>query len=247
LAGASAVERQALVDPPETSEPVIRVERVAVQKTDQPLAGVVIGFHSNSVIGDPANFPIVVADTMCSGYTYPTGYLFETLRGRGLVYVVHAQNVPGRDASLPGTFMAYAGCDPGKVTEVVDLMLENIARLQGTPAEMQPTWFARSKQLINTTEAMNNETPSEQASTAAVDELLGVGYDYHKSFAERVNGVKLDDVRLAAHQRIWSCVVTICTPEPTRVATKAGLRTYDGFPPVDLTPRGVQHDTGAGK
>ena len=79
------------------------------KKTEQPLAGVVIGFDADSVIGDPANFPIAVADTMTSGYGYPTGYLHEILRGRGLVYVVHAsqlararsQSCPARSSSTP--------------------------------------------------------------------------------------------------------------------------------------------------
>ena len=74
-------------------------------------------------MGDPANYPIDVADTMTSGFGYPTGYLHEILRGRGLVYMVHAQNWPGRDSSLPGAFLVYAGCDPSKVNEVVDLIL----------------------------------------------------------------------------------------------------------------------------
>ena len=34
---------------------------------------------------------------------------------------------------------------------------------------------------------------------------------------------------------------------PDQVKIKAGRRQYDSFPPVDLTPRGVQHDTGAPK
>src|SRR5205814_87885 len=112
--------------------PLVNIITVETNKTEQPLAGIVIGYVADSVVGDSQNFPIDVADTMCSGWGYPTGYLHETLRGRGLVYVVHAINRPGRNAKLPGTFLAYAGCDPTKVNEVIDLMLENIARLQGS-------------------------------------------------------------------------------------------------------------------
>src|SRR5205823_1834052 len=69
------------------TEPKAVVKRVEVNKTVQPVAGVIIGYDASSVIGDPANFPIDVADTMASGYGYPTGYLHEILRGQGLVYV----------------------------------------------------------------------------------------------------------------------------------------------------------------
>jgi zinc protease len=245
-------EARAKVSPPPQDAPIpaapeggtasVVIERVETQKTEQPLAGVVIGFEANPVVGDPANFPLVVADTMSSGFGYPTGYLHETLRGRGLVYEVHALNQPGMNSKLPGTFLAYAGCDPSKVNEVVDLMLENLARLQGRAEDMDPSWFVRSKQLAVTTDAMDNETPAEQATTAALDELYGMGYDYHDRFGKRVNAVSLDQVRGVAKQRLVKCVVTVSTPTPELLKTKAQTRTYPKFEPVDLTPKGVTHD-----
>lgn len=223
-------------------EPSVDVLSVHVQKTAQPLAGVVIGYEADSVIGDPANFPIAVADTMTSGYTYPTGYLHEILRGRGLVYVVHAVNQPGRSEKYKGTFLVYAGCDPRNVNEVVDVILQNIARVQGSAQDMQPQWFDRSRQLINISDAMSNETAADQASTAALDELYGLGFAYHDQFAGRINAVTLDQVRQVAANRLKNCIVTISTPMPDEVKVQTGKRTYSSFPPVDLTPRGVQHD-----
>ena len=61
-------------------------------------------------------------------------------------------------------------------------MLENIARLQGTPAEINEDWFKRSKELIVVADAMENETPAQQAEQAALDELYGLGYDWHHGF-----------------------------------------------------------------
>ncbi len=223
--------------------PHVVIERVETQKTAQPLAGVVIGYDAHGVIGEAATFPLAVADTMTSGYSYPTGYLHETLRGLGLVYVVHAVNQPGVSAKTPGTFLVYAGCDPKNVNQVVDLILENIARVQGTDADMQADWFDRSKGLIAITEAMNNETAGEQASTAALDELYGLGYRYHDRFAAGIDTVSLDDVRRVAGGRLGKCVVTISTPAPELVKIEPGRRDYSSFPPVDLTPKGVQHDS----
>ncbi|MDQ3439054.1 MAG: insulinase family protein, partial [Planctomycetota bacterium] len=222
---------------PEGGTPQVVIERVETLKTEQPLAGVVIGYRADSVIGDPANFPIAVADTMTSGFGYPTGYLHETLRGRGLVYVVHAVNQAGVSPKLPGTFLAYAGCDPSRVNEVVDLMLEGIARLQGTAQDMDQSWFVRSKQLAVTTDAMENETPAEQATTAALDELYGLGYDYHDQFGKRVNAVSIDQVRGVAKQRLMKCVITVSTPKPELLKAKPETRTYEKFHPVDLTPK----------
>ena len=181
---------------------------------------------------------------MTSGYGYPTGYLHEILRGRGLVYVIHAVNSPGRSSKTPGTFLVYAGCDAKNVTEVVDTILENIARLQGKPEEMNVEWFGRSKDLAVVSEAMENQTPAEQAGASAVDEMYGLGYDFHLHFADRIRAVTLPDVQKVARARLSKCVVTVSTPNPELVKVKTGQRTYESFPPVDLTPRGVQHDTG---
>ena len=220
------------------------MQRVAVQKTEQALAGIVIGYRAEPSFGDPANDPLTVADAVTSGYGYPTGYLHETLRGRGLVYVVHALNSPGLSPRLPGTFFAYAGCDPKNVNEVIDLMLENIARVQGKPEELNTDWFQRSKDMAIVGQAMELQTPAEQAAAAALDELYKLGYDYHLHFADRVRKVTLPDVQNVARQRLVECVVTVSTPAPELLKVKEGRREYDSFPPVDLTPRGVQHDTG---
>jgi zinc protease len=220
----------------------IEIQRVELNKTEQPLAGVFIGFDAASYVGAPANFPLDVADTMSSGYHYPTGYIFETLRGRGLVYMADAQNWPGRSKEQPGAFFAYAGCDPGNVNDVVDLILQNVARLQSGENDSQPGWFDRSKQLLTTYDAIEHETPAAQAQTAALDELMGLGYDYHEQFVPKINSVTFNDVRQTAAHRLSRCVITVSTPAPDTVKIEPGTRTYDSFPPVDLTPRGVQHD-----
>jgi zinc protease len=250
--GAKRPEPQRPTQPSErqggqTSEtPSINVTRVEVQKTEQELAGVVIGFKSDSVIGDPTNYTLDVIDTLTSGFTYPTGYIFETLRGLGLVYVADARNAPGRDAALPGTFEAYAGTGPENVNKVVELTLENIARVEGSEKDVNMDWFKRSKELMVVADAMENETPTAQAQLAAVDEVLGLGYDYHKQFPDAVRAVTLDQVRQVARQRLRDCIVTISTPRPDLVNIKPGVRTYSSFPPVDLAPKGVTHDVSSG-
>ena len=228
--------------------PSINVVDVKVQKTEQQLAGVVIGFKSNSVVGDPANYPLDVVNTLTGGFTYPTGYIFETLRGLGLVYVAGDRNVPGRDANLPGTFESYAGCAPENVNKVVELTLQNIARVEGSEKDVDMDWFKRARELMIVSDAMENETPAAQAQMAAVDEVLGLGYDYHRQFADHVRAVTLAQVQEVARHRLAECIVTISTPRPDLVQIKPGTRTFTSFPPVDLAPKGVQHDVGgAGK
>jgi zinc protease len=238
----AAVAPTEVAQAPPATQPSVDVERVEIQKTDQEVAAVVIGFDSGSVLGEPSEADLIVSQCLTGGYGYPTGYIFEILRGRGLVYEAATINNPGRAANLPGVFIAYAGCDPKNVTEVTNVMLENIARLQGTEQDIQLPWFTRSKQMVTTSEAMQNEKCEDQAIQAATDELFGVGYEYHQGFADRINAVRLPEVQRLAGSRLSRCVVTICTPNPQQVRVNPGLRAYDSFPTVDLTPRGIQHD-----
>ncbi len=229
------------------AQPTIEVARVEVQQTQQPLAGVVIGFNTGSLIAEPDTEIISLADTVTSGWGYPTGYLHETLRGEGLVYVVQAQNWPGKTTNSPGTFLVYAGCEPSRVNEVVDKILLNIARLQGNAEDIQADWFERARQLLITDSAMSNETVAEQASTEALDELWGLGYDWSRTFADRVQQVSIEDVQRLARTRLRQCVVTISTPRPDLVQVSPGTRTFASFPPVELTPREIEHEMPVGQ
>jgi zinc protease len=232
---------------PDSATPFVNVTRVEVQKTEQGPASVVIGFGSNSVIGEPAEATGTRAYTLAAGYSYPTGYIFETLRGLGLSYEAAAYENPGQSEKIPGALWVYAACDPSKVNEVTRQLLLNIARLQGGDADMQPDWFTRSQGLIVTSDAMQNETPEQQSERAALDELFGLGYDYHDKFAERIGAVTLDGIRAYARTRYRDCVVTICTPDTEVLNIPKGKQEYSSFPTVDLTPKGIQLDTGAPK
>jgi zinc protease len=224
--------------------PSVTIDKVEIQKWENPEAAVFIGYKSNSIVNDSLRDPLIVADTLTSGFTYPTGYIFETLRGLGLVYDANAQNFWGINDKLTGTFWAYAGCDPKNVDACIDQILLNIARLQGTDKDIDMDWFARAKNLITAVDAMDHETAAAQASEAALDELLGLGHDYHAMFGKRINAVTVEQMRQSARQRLRNCVIAVSTSKPELVKAKAAVRKYETFPPVDLTPQGVQHDTG---
>jgi zinc protease len=236
------IEKSAQID---SATPFVNVQKVLVKKTDQGPASIAIGFKSGAVIGEPGEATATRAYTLAAGFRYPTGYIFETLRGLGLSYEAAAYSSPGRDPELPGCLLAYAACDPSKVNQATELILMNIARLQGTDDDMQPDWFARSSELISTADALEHETPESQAERVALDELMGLGWDFHDKMNQWISDVTLDQVRAYARTRLRDCVVTICTPDPDAVQIPEGKKEYTAFPKVDLTPKGIQLDTGA--
>jgi len=129
----------------------------------------------------------------------------------GLVYEANAQNLWGLNEKIPGTFWAYAGCDPKDVDACIDQMLLNIARLQGTEKDIDTEWFDRSKNLITSVDAMDHETAAAQASEAAIDEVVGLGYNYHVDFPKRINAVTIAQVRETAKLRLRNCVIAVGT------------------------------------
>ena len=221
----------------------VEIEKVQIQKWDNPEAAVFIGYRSNSLVAESGRDALIMADTLTSGFTFPTGYIFETLRGMGLVYDANAQNFWGLNDKLPGMFWAYAACDPKNADACVDQILLNIARLQGTEKDIDADWFNRSKNLITSVDAMEHETAAAQASEASIDELLGLGFNSHADFTKRIHAVTIEQVRQTAKERLRHCVIAISTSKPELVKAKAGERKYESFPPVDLAPQGVQHDT----
>jgi zinc protease len=128
------------------------------------------------------------------------------------VYEVHAVNRPG---VLPGHFGIYAACQPDKVNEVYRIITKQLNRARAgefTPAELE-----RAKTIIVTNELMGNQTNSARAMQSALDELYGLGYDYHDSLSDRVNAVTLDEVKRVATRYLTTPVVAVVTPSPDAV------------------------------
>ena len=95
-------------------------------------------------------------------------------------------------------------------------------------------WFKRAKELMVVADAMENETPAAQAQMAALDEVLGLGYDYHKQFPDKVRGVTLEQVQQMAHQRLRECVVTTVLHAAGRIwsiSSRACSDCYTSIPP----------------
>ncbi len=194
-----------------SSEPVLYVKPKGPTRN---VAGVGLGFHGMTFMDPDDVVATTVLDTIISGYRYPGGWLHEALRGRdkSLVYEVHAQNIPGL---VPGQFSIYAACEPTQVNEVYRIIAHELDRARAgefTPAELE-----QARIIITTTELMENQTNSERAMQAALDELYGLGFNYRERFGERVRAVTLDDVKRMASKYLTIPTVAIVTPTPDKI------------------------------
>jgi len=155
-------------------------------------------------------FAITVLDTIISGYDLPSGWLHKELRGKRLVYGVHAYNWAGL---APGAFVTSAACQPDKAGEVVEIIKRNLGRAANykpTPQEI--------KQAVNsilTAELLENQAMEELAMSAALDELYGFGYDFRSRLEGLYRKVTPDDVLRVGRKYLGGdYVVMVVTPKP---------------------------------
>ncbi len=68
---------------------------------------------------------------------------------------------------------------------------------------------------------MANTTSSSQAFQAALDELYGLGYDYDRSFDERINATTIDEVKEVLNRHFKAAYIVTSSPKPAeKTATK---------------------------
>jgi len=153
---------------------------------------------------------MMVLDTIISGYRLPRGWLHTELRGKRLVYVVHAYNWA---APVPGAFVAYAQCEPGKAALVARIIRREFRRTLSYP-------FSRAEveeavNMILTAELLENQSARALAMQAALDELYGFGFDFRKTLEKRLRAVGPEDVaRVARKYLSGGYVTTVVTPAP---------------------------------
>ena len=83
--------------------------------------------------------------------------------------------------------------------------------------------FRTAVQRMTALHAQENTTIGEQAQQAALDELYGLGYDYHKTFDARIEAVTLKDVVEAARKYFGNHVLVTSSPERSGVRVNCSL------------------------
>jgi len=75
-------------------------------------------------------------------------------------------------------------------------------------------------EMVIALHAQENTTIGEQAQQAALDELYGLGYDYHRTFDERIQAVKLEDVVRVAGKCLRNYVLVTASPAAAKAPPK---------------------------
>jgi zinc protease len=206
---------------PEETHPMGTRREVEV-RNDKTSAALFLG-TAGLTIGDAERPALDVLGAVISGIGYPSGRLHQALRGgeEDLVYVVHGFPFYGLQGGYFGVITQTTMAHLAKVQEIVE---SNLDRMQNEPVSEDEMRIA--KDLVITMHQLHLESLDAQAQSAAVNEALGLGWNYDERYPDLVRAVKADDVQRLAQklfaQRLLvktipeKPVEAIIPPEPTK-------------------------------
>ena len=181
--------------------------REVLEIQDKKQAVVTVGYPGVS-IKEPLLYPVLLLQAACSSLG---SRLFVRIRDElALAYYVGAYQQSG---TLPGYFCFYAGTEPSQANRVVEEIFAEAEKLreEGLSAEE----LERTKARLLGQRAISQQDIGSVARAAAVNELLGLGYDFAQKEDELIRNVTLQEVQNAARQILNpdNCVVSIVRPE----------------------------------
>ncbi|MDD4269337.1 MAG: pitrilysin family protein [Thermoguttaceae bacterium] len=180
-------------------------------RTGKQTGMIVLGYPGPGVRDRQDYAAMVLLDAITSGYSYPGGWLHNELRGAGLVYYVHALQITG---PAPGYFVVISQVAPEKTADVVGRIRKNLQRAR--QGEISDDEFDTARQMVISLHAQENTTIAAQAQQAALDELYGLGYDYDKTFDDRIRAVTKEQVIAAANKYLGNHVLVTSSPAADR-------------------------------
>ena len=163
-----------------------------------------LAFACEGIYDEEDHAAMTVLRAILNGYSTPGGWLHNELRGEGLIYYVFTHEMTG---PVPGYFVITSQPRADKLDEVVQRIRRDLEKAK--QGEISDDEFRTAIEQIVGLHAQENVTIAEQARTAAVDELLGLGYDYDTKFDAQIRAVtKADVVRVAQKYLTKSLLVT---------------------------------------
>lgn len=192
----------------DATAPLTTSDRIQ-KKTDKVSAAIFVGTNGMT-LKDPDQPTVAVIDAVLSGISYPSGWLHEALRGgnRSLVYVIHGFPSSGIDG---GHFGIITQTTMANYEKVVNIILQKLKKIQQKPLEAKE--LAAAKNMVITMHEMSLETNGAQARSDAINELLGLGYDWDSRYPELIRKVTAEDVLRVARRLFRHHLLVSTIPE----------------------------------
>lgn len=180
-------------------------------------AMVAIGFPIHSVFDAEQRGALEMFEGILTGGNGAGGRLHDELRGQRLVYYIFGTQLNG---FVPGYFLFLAQTRPDTLEEVVGRIEANLKKIrdEGVPVDE----FEKTRQMLIAGNALRDTTASQQAQQAALDELYGLGFDYSKTYEERMKKVTPQQVQTLAKEYFVHGIQASSSPEKEAGKSEAG-------------------------
>jgi len=174
---------------------------------DKKQAVLVIGFPGTTIFSED-RYALEILQETCSDLG---SRLFLRIREQlGLAYYVGAQTLCG---VAPGYFAFYTGTEPSKTEQVEKELLKEaeLLRTEGLTADE----LRRAKAKIIGGKKISRADLGHLASTSALDELYGLGYQRSEADDAKYEAVTLEQIKAVAQKYLKpeSTVIAIIRPE----------------------------------
>ena len=177
---------------------------------DKKQAVLVVGFHGTTMFNDD-RYALELIQESCSDLG---SRLFLRIREQlGLAYYVGAQNLAGLE---PGFFAFYTGTEPSKVEQVEKELLKEaeLLRTEGLTAEE----LKRAKAKIIGQKKIARQELGHLASTTALDEIYGLGYQRTEQDDAKYEAVTLEQIKAVAQKYFKPDALVVAVVKPGKPA-----------------------------
>jgi zinc protease len=193
---------------------------VALSKTepvdarrDKAQAVLMVGFQGADVFS-PDRHALELIDEASSDLG--SRFFIRIREQMGLAYYVGASQVQGL---VPGLFAFYLGTDPAKLEPVKTALLQEIEKL--ATDGLTPEELTRAKKKLVGQQQIANQSNDTFGFQCALDELYGLGFNYHKSIEADVEKVTQDDIKRVAAKYFRNQPYVLATVRPPDSAPAA--------------------------
>jgi len=182
------------------ASPALAASREAEVIKDKEQAVLMVGFPGTDLFS-PDNAALEIIDEACSDLG---SRLFLRIREEmGLAYFVGSSQMGGL---ARGMFGFYLGTAPEKIADVKAALNEEIAKL--AQDGLSPEELARAKEKNIGQQEIRNQSNGAFAFQAALNELYGLGYNYHLQQRDEIAALTVEQVRAVARKYFTQPAIT---------------------------------------
>jgi zinc protease len=187
---------------------MIAADRLLEKKNEKVSAALFVGANGLPLASN-RRATLDVLDGVLSGASFPGGRLFEALRGKeDLIYAVSAFPFYGVNA---GFFGVITQTTMGNLEKVQNIIVSHLRQLMEQPVPAEE--LELTKDMILTMRRLDNESQDAQAQNAALNEVLGLGWDYEERSNEEIKAVTAQQIQELAKELFGHLLIASTLPE----------------------------------